>query len=115
MKILLVDDDPLVRMGATAMVEDLGHEVLEAGSGREAMQVFEQNGDIELLITDYSMPGMNGAELASAARRLKPRLDIILMTGYGDTLPNGESQDSYRKLGKPFLQTDLARLIENYG
>lgn len=108
--ILMVDDDVLIAMTSVDMLEELGHKVIEAHSGREALEVLGKaanGGDrIDLLITDFSMPGMNGAELAIQARQLVPGLPILLATGYTE-LPQGMEIDVGR-LGKPYSQEDLA-------
>ncbi|MBA8881484.1 PAS domain S-box-containing protein [Phyllobacterium myrsinacearum] len=105
-KILMVDDDALIAMSTVDMLEDLGHRVLEARSGAQALEILEKEQDVDLLITDYSMPKMTGAELAKAVRLVKPDLPILIATGYAD-LPPGTDIDVPR-LGKPYTQSDLA-------
>ncbi len=107
--ILVVDDDALIAMSTTDMLEDLGHEVIETHSGARAVAVLRDDRRIDLLITDFSMPGMTGVELAHSARRLRPGLPILLATGYAE-LPNGEAIDLPR-LSKPYQQSDLAAEI----
>jgi PAS domain S-box-containing protein len=107
--ILVVDDDALIAMSTTDMLEDLGHEVIETHSGARAVAVLRDDRRIDLLITDFSMPGMTGVELAHSARRLRPDLPILLATGYAE-LPNGEAIDLPR-LAKPYLQSELAAEI----
>ena len=108
--ILVVDDDFLVSMGTVAMLEDLGHTVLEASSGRKALEVIELTPAIDLVITDHAMPGMTGIQLAGEIRQRRPGLPIVLASGYAD-LPNGEDPGLPR-LSKPFRQEDLAHIIE---
>lgn len=79
--VLVVDDDPLVLMNTAAMLEDLGHEVVEAISGEQALRVLRRGNGIDLLITDHVMPGMMGAELVAAIRSERPDLPIILASG----------------------------------
>jgi PAS domain S-box-containing protein len=107
--ILLVDDDALIAMSTVDMLEDLGHKVLEANSGAQALALLQSGPAIDLMITDYSMPGMTGAQLAKAALELKPDLPIVLATGYAD-LPPGAGIDLPR-LGKPYTQDQLAAEI----
>jgi CheY-like chemotaxis protein len=107
--ILLVDDDALIAMSTTDMLEDLGHEVIETHSGAKAVAVLRDGRRVDLLITDFSMPGMTGLQLAEAARRLRPDLPILLATGYAE-LPNGEAIELPR-LGKPYEQSQLAAEI----
>lgn len=109
----MVDDDVLIAMTSVDMLEELGHKVIEAHSGREALELLGKaidSGDrIDLLITDFSMPGMNGAELAVQARQIVPGLPILLASGYTD-LPDGMDINVGR-LGKPYSQEDLASEI----
>ncbi|KQV31998.1 hypothetical protein ASC96_31130 [Rhizobium sp. Root1204] len=109
MTILLVDDDALIAMSSVDMLEDLGHRVLEASSGQQALEVIKSEPNIDLVITDFSMPGMNGAQLAKAARDLRPTLPILVATGYAE-LPAGTEMDLPR-LGKPYTQEQLEREI----
>lgn len=80
--VLVVDDEPLVRMNAVDMFEDLGFEVLEAAGGVAALTVLEARPDISLLFTDCRMPGMTGPELAEVASKRWPQLRIVLVSGY---------------------------------
>ncbi|MGC1466004.1 MAG: PAS domain S-box protein [Pseudolabrys sp.] len=107
--VLAVDDDSLVLMNTSAMLEDLGHKVFEAMSGREALDVLLREKSINLVITDQSMPKMTGLELAEAIRAERPELPIILATGYTD-LAEG-TKAGLPKLTKPFFQQDLAQAI----
>jgi PAS domain S-box-containing protein len=110
LRILLVDDDALIAMSSVDMLEELGHEVLEANSGEAALKILREGDAIDLLITDFSMPRMNGAQLAQAAREMFPELPVILATGYAE-LPPGMEIDLPR-LGKPYDQRQLEAQIE---
>jgi PAS domain S-box-containing protein len=110
LKILAVDDDSLVRETLCAMLEDMGHVVVQAESGKHALVAFETPGKFDLLLTDFSMPGMTGAELAEALRQLQPDLPIVVATGYAEALsPSGPG---ITRLSKPFDQSALASAIE---
>ncbi|MCW2317331.1 PAS domain S-box-containing protein [Rhodoblastus acidophilus] len=111
MKILVVDDDALVAMGTVAMLEDLGHAVFEANSGRKALDVVDQHPDFDLVITDHAMPGMTGCELAGKLQSLRPDLPIILATGYAE-LPAGRDPGLPR-LAKPFRQDELIAALRS--
>jgi signal transduction histidine kinase/CheY-like chemotaxis protein len=111
LKILVVDDDALISMSTVDMLEDLGHQVVDAASGNQALGIISSGSEIDLIITDYSMPGMNGAQLAKAVRELRPELPVLVATGYAD-LPPGTGIDLPR-LGKPYTQDQLAREIAN--
>jgi PAS domain S-box-containing protein len=108
-RILFVDDDALIAMSSTDMLLDLGHDVVEVHSGEEALQQLQDDATFDLLITDYSMPGMNGGELAIAVRQTISNLPILIASGYAD-LPPGVSLDVAR-LGKPYSQDQLANAI----
>jgi PAS domain S-box-containing protein len=109
MTILVVDDDPLIAMSTVDMLEDLGHDVVGAQSGPQALEVLQKNGKFDLLITDFSMPKMTGVQLAKAVREMHPGLPILLATGYAE-LPPGSDLDLPR-IGKPYLQEQLAAEI----
>lgn len=110
LRVLMVDDDALIAMSSVDMLEDLGHIVTEANSGAQALMLLERGDGFDLMITDYSMPGMNGAELGKAARQLFPNLPILVASGYAD-LPPGSGIDLPR-LGKPYSQSQLVTEIE---
>jgi PAS domain S-box-containing protein len=107
--VLAVDDDALVLMNTTAMLEDMGHAVLEAMSGAEALELMRRNPGIDIVITDFAMPRMTGRGLVTAIHAERPHLPVILATGYAE-LPPGEDVDALR-LGKPFGQPELARAL----
>ena len=104
LKVLAVDDDRLVLFNTTAMLEELGHEVVEAGSGEEALSLLEKTG-FDMLITDQAMPRMTGLQLLEVVRERWPGLPVILATGYAE-IPGG-TQVSVPKLGKPFTEREL--------
>jgi len=108
-RILLVDDDVLIAMSSVDMLEDLGHEVLEANSGNQALDLLAKGAEVDLLITDFAMPGMNGGQLIEAVRAKFPHLPILLATGYAE-LPNGK-HDGVPRIGKPYTQPQLANEI----
>jgi CheY-like chemotaxis protein len=103
--ILFVDDDPLIAMSTTEMLEDLGHRVIGASSGPHALDIIRSGQPIDLMMTDHVMPGMTGIELAAASRQMRPSLPILLATGYAE-LPEGAQLDLPR-LAKPYHQDQL--------
>lgn len=109
-KLLFVDDDFLIGLATTDLLEDLGHTVMRASSGAEALDILRGNKAIDLMITDYAMPGMTGLQLAEQARALRPDLPILLATGYAD-LPAHADLDLPR-LNKPYQQMQLAEQIK---
>jgi signal transduction histidine kinase/CheY-like chemotaxis protein len=107
--ILLVDDEDVVRVATADMLEDIGYEVVQADSGAAALQVLRNGREIDLVITDYLMPGMNGVELIRHARALDANLLALIISGYS-TIAEGPGADIPR-LSKPFRQSDLALRI----
>lgn len=103
--ILFVDDDPLIAMSTMEMLEDLGHQVIAANSGRHALDILNSAQPLDLMMTDHVMPGMTGIELAAASRAVRPSLPILLATGYAE-LPEGAQLDLPR-LAKPYHQDQL--------
>jgi signal transduction histidine kinase/DNA-binding response OmpR family regulator len=103
--ILFVDDDPLIAMSTTEMLEDLGHHVIGANSGLHALDILRSEQPLDLMMTDHAMPGMTGVELAAASRQVRPSLPILLATGYAE-LPEGAQLDLPR-LAKPYHQDQL--------
>jgi PAS domain S-box-containing protein len=106
--ILAVDDDPLVLENTAAMLTELGHTVLQAHSGAEALLTLDRQ-SVDLIITDYAMPGMTGEELIIRIRASQPTLPVLMVSGYA-SLPEGV-ETSVRRLGKPFGERDLSRAI----
>jgi CheY-like chemotaxis protein len=107
--VLVVDDDFLVLMSTVALLEDLGHTVLDAHSGDDALAIFRREPKIDLVITDQAMPRMTGVQLAEALFAERTGVPVILATGYGEFLPG--AHPALRKLGKPYSPVDLARAI----
>ena len=107
---LLVDDEELVRMSTAEMLADFGYDVIEANSAQQALRLLDEGATPDLLITDYLMPGMNGADLVLEVRARKPGLPILIITGYADA--DGIAQDLPR-LTKPFRNAELAQSLTN--
>jgi PAS domain S-box-containing protein len=107
--VLAVDDDALVLMNTVAMLEDLGHTVFEAYSGKEALEILQREDSIDLVVTDQAMPKMTGTELAKVIRNKWPDIPVLLATGYADMGPRDEI--GLPKLSKPYLPRDLAAAI----
>ncbi|MFS2174531.1 PAS domain S-box protein [Rhizobium pisi] len=109
LRVLAVDDDGLVLMNTTLMLEDLGHTVFEAMAGSEALDILHKQ-QVDLVICDHAMPRMTGTQLAQAIRDEWPEMPIILATGYAE-LPEGAGVTNLPRLGKPFSQAQLAEAI----
>jgi len=109
MQVLVVDDDSLVLANAVALIEELGHEVVAAGSAQEALDLLRSRPRIRLMLTDHAMPHMTGAELVDAARREFPQLAVILASGYAEL--QSQMPAFVLRLTKPFGQAELSRAI----
>jgi len=92
------------------MLSDLGHSVVEAGSGGAALDLLRTDQRVDVLLADYAMPGMNGSEVARAAMELRPGLPILFITGYAD-LKALRDVGEERIIQKPFRDEELARKI----
>jgi signal transduction histidine kinase len=108
--ILLVDDDNAVREVTRAMLHELGYAVLEAGSGGAALDVLAREPKIDLMIVDFAMPGMNGAEVARQAQAKRPSLPILFVTGFSDRSKMA-GVDETHILAKPFVYDELASKV----
>ncbi|WP_263262454.1 ATP-binding protein [Pseudomonas sp. RIT-PI-S] len=114
--VLIVDDEPTVRIMVTEVLEDLGYHAVEAGDGRAGLQILNSSLEIDLLITDVGLPGgMNGRQMADAARVRRPDLKVLFITGYAESsvFENGPVQDGMHVLTKPFSVDSLARRIRD--
>jgi PAS domain S-box-containing protein len=119
LRILLVDDDPLVVAGTIGMLEELGHAPIHtAESGVEALAMLRQDSGFDLLLTDHVMPGMSGVTLAARARVLYPDLPVLIASGFaeldaltGVPLPGAP----WARLRKPYSLSDLATALAGIG
>ncbi|MFA4937705.1 PAS domain S-box protein [Brevundimonas sp.] len=111
--VLVVDDDPLVLTNTVAMVDELGHNVLVANSGDEALVIFQRHPEIDLVLTDEVMPGLSGSQLAERVKALRPTAAVVLASGYADLhLSPGPDVATLPRLAKPFTLAQLASFIE---
>jgi CheY-like chemotaxis protein len=109
-RILLVDDDSAVRDVTASMLADVGYRVVTAGSGAAALDLLERSDDFDLLLVDYAMPGMSGAETAAEARRRRPELPVLFITGFADLAALKDVGDE-RIVQKPFRDGELATKV----
>jgi CheY-like chemotaxis protein len=110
--VLIVDDEPLIRMAAADTVADAGVASFEAADGGEALELLEEHPEIALVVTDVEMPGMDGVTLARRACTLRPELGIIVTSARGEAsrpdLPRGGAF-----LAKPYGMRQLLALIRD--
>lgn len=103
--VLVVDDEPAVRLLVSEVLEDLGYDVLQAEDGASALSLLQSRASIDLLITDVGLPGtMNGRQVADAARSLRQDLKVLFVTGYAENaaLREGSLEPGMHVLTKPF-------------
>jgi CheY-like chemotaxis protein len=114
--VLLVEDEPIVRMLMMEMLSDHGYAVQEAHSGRSGLNVVESGARIDLLISDVGLPGgMDGRQLADAVRQQRPTLKVLFITGYAESasLANGRREQGMEIMIKPFtVDAFLAKVQE---
>jgi signal transduction histidine kinase/ActR/RegA family two-component response regulator len=115
LRILLTEDDPTVAGIAEVMLSDLGHQVRRAANAEEALEILRSDAEIDLLLSDVIMPGgMNGVELAKQAIDMRPRVKILLSSGYaGETLDPSLARGAWPFLRKPYLASELAHALAN--
>jgi len=107
-KLMIVDDDPEVRIIVAEFLRDFGYQVLQATGGAEALELLAQTPDLRMIITDIRMPDMSGIELADHATRRQHDLKIILISGYFVS-----QQVERRFLRKPFRMRDLEAAVRD--
>lgn len=113
-KILVVEDNDLVREHAERQLEQFGYEVRAASNGREALEIIKREEDIDLLFTDVIMSGgMNGRDLAEMAKKIRPRLKVLYTSGYTENaiVHHGRLDKGVNLLQKPYHRADLARKV----
>ncbi len=112
--VLVVDDEPTVRMLVTDVLEDLGYTAIEASDSKAGLKILQSNVRVDLLVSDVGLPGgMNGRQMADAARVQRPDLKVLFITGYAENavLNNGHLKPGMQVLTKPFVMETLARRI----
>jgi CheY-like chemotaxis protein/two-component sensor histidine kinase len=101
-RVLLVDDEPVVRMATCEMLAELGHSVEQAENAQQALSLLE-SGNFDVLVTDHLMPGMTGAELVKKVNKEWPNMPTLIITGYG----RYEELEGLDLLAKPYCLSDL--------
>ncbi len=118
--VLVVEDEATVRMLVTETLEELGYAAIEAADGLSGLRILQSKVRIDLLVTDVGLPGLNGRQLADAARVSRPELRVLFLTGYAHNaaIGNGAALGAgMEMLTKPFalaaLATKIRAMIEN--
>jgi CheY-like chemotaxis protein len=108
--ILVVEDDSIVRMLIVDVLEELGFRVLEAEDAKSALEfVKDTNKVIDLMMTDVGLPDMNGRDLATQARELRPQLPVLFASGYPESI---EVQPGMQSIAKPFSIDQLRNKVK---
>jgi CheY-like chemotaxis protein len=113
-KILVVDDDQLVRDVTLRRLTKLGYRAIAAASGAEALEALASGADVDLLLTDIRMPGLDGPALAQEARRLRPQIKVLFVSGAPDDdtlLRDASGKAACHLLLKPCSKAELAQTI----
>jgi PAS domain S-box-containing protein len=113
--VLVVDDEPTIRMLVTEVLNDLGYRAIEAADGAAGLKVLQAYTRVDLLVTDVGLPGgMNGRQMADAARLWRPGLKVLFITGYAEkaVVGNGHLEPGMYVMTKPFVMEALARRIK---
>jgi CheY-like chemotaxis protein len=114
--VLVVDDEPTVRMLIEDTLAELGYNGLSAGDAAAGLKILQSDTKIDLLITDVGLPGgMNGKQMADAARAARPDLKVLFITGYAENaaISNGHLEPGMHVMSKPFAMENLATRIRS--
>ncbi|HOO47769.1 MAG TPA: response regulator, partial [Deltaproteobacteria bacterium] len=111
-RILVVDDEMGIRESLQKILEKEGHSVATASNGEEAFKIIRQ-GDIDVIITDIRMAGMDGLELLKVSKSISPFTEVIMITGYAsvDTAVDSMKHGAYDYITKPFKKADILKAV----
>ena len=113
MKILVVEDEPLIRLGLATVIEEAGYEVAEAANAGDAIKVLEADRTIRLVLTDVDMPGgMDGIRLAHYVRDRWPPMQLIVISGKVGVQP-GQLPPGAKFVGKPYHEPALLKMVQS--
>jgi excisionase family DNA binding protein len=113
--ILVVDDEEVIRSLFKETIDDLGHGVITAGTAAEALKMVKQR-DFDLVFLDLKMPVMDGAELFNRIKNIKPKLPVIIITGYPDSdmMSKALAQGPFGVMNKPFGESDIVAAVDTF-
>jgi CheY-like chemotaxis protein len=112
--VLVIDDEPAVRMVITEVLSEVGYRVIEAEDGPSGLRILQGGGRFDLLITDVGLPGgLNGRQVADAARSISPDLKVLFITGFAENaaIGNGDLDSGMSIITKPFVNAALANKV----
>lgn len=108
-RVLVVDDDPLIRFGTAVMLSELGFAPLIASDAEDAIAMVGEQGDVEILVTDYDMPHFNGLELATMISAVRPGTRVLVVSGFGGL--EERLEPDWQLLPKPFTAEELCAAL----
>jgi DNA-binding NtrC family response regulator len=113
LRILIVDDEPLIRWSLGETLEESGHAVVEAGDGESALRAMSAGGPFDVVLLDYRLPDSNDLNLLASIRRLAPATAVIMMTAFGtpEVMTGALTLGAYRVISKPFEVHEVAALV----
>jgi CheY-like chemotaxis protein len=112
--VLVIDDEPTVRMLMREVLEEAGYTAMEAADGASGLKILQSDARVDLLVTDVGLPGgMNGRQVADAARTVRTGLKVLFVTGYAEnaSIGNGHLDPGMQVIAKPFAMTDFANRV----
>ena len=111
---LVIDDEPAIRMIITEVLTEAGYRVTEATDGPSGLRIIQTGGRVDLLITDVGLPnGLNGRQVADAARGVNPKLKVLFITGFAENaaIGNGHLEAGMSVITKPFVNAELVNKV----
>jgi CheY-like chemotaxis protein len=111
MRVLVVEDEPLIRMLMVEILAAAGFDILEAASGPEACRLIEDPNHVDLVVTDLNMPQADGITVANRARKHSPNVPVLFVSARSDLLASLSAPRPYSYLTKPFSMEELATAV----
>ena len=113
LRVLVVDDEPLIRWSLAETLSEIGHVVVEAGDGVSAIRALDEGAPFDAVVLDYRLPDSNDLNLLATIRRLAPQAAVIMMTAFGtpEVTSGAIKLSAYRVVPKPFEMHDMAELV----
>ena len=113
--ILAVDDEEIIRTLFKETLEELGHKIITAEGSQQGLELIKQR-DFDLVFVDLKMPGMDGAELFRQIKTIKPRLPVIIITGYpdSDVMARALAHGPFGVMNKPFSESDIITAVNTF-
>ena len=113
LRVLVVDDEPLIRWSLAETLMDMGHVAVEAGDGASAIRALDENDPFHAVVLDFRLPDSNDLSLLATIRQRAPQASVVMMTAFGapEVTSGAMSLGAYRVVSKPFEMHDMATLV----